>query len=246
MCYNVGVMQKFINYAHRGASEYVPENTLLSFYTGIFMRANGIETDVQLTKDAALVLFHDDTVNRVTNGNGKVSDFTLDQLKSLWVIKNGFKDRIITLEEFFVCFKDFDLTFAIELKGDNTAIPTAELIKKYGVQDKVVVTSFKYKELLDMRKVAPKIKTGFLVQTAIDDELLSKMKVDGITEICPEAPFINKECVDKWHSLGFNVRAWGVIDTQLMKSVYYAGADGMTVNFPDKLTALIEKEKIVR
>lgn len=239
-------MKKFINYAHRGASEYAPENTFLSFYTGIYMKANGIETDVQLTKDGVLVLFHDDTVNRVTNGSGKVADFTLDQLRTLWVVKNGFKDRIITLEEFLVRFKDFDLTFAIELKGDNTAFPTAEMIKKYGVQDKVVATSFKYKELLDMRKAAPEIKTGFLAQTNIDDALLSKMKTDGITEICPVAPFVNKERVDKWHSLGFNVRAWGVIDTQLMQSVYYAGVDGMTVNFPDKLKALMEKEKSVR
>ena len=242
----MGVMKKFINYAHRGASEYAPENTLLSFYTGIFMKANGIETDVQLTKEGVLILFHDETLNRVTNGSGKVSELTLDELKSLWVAKNGFKDRIITFEEFLVRFKDFDLTFAIELKGDDTAIPTAELIKKYGVQDKVVATSFKYKELLDMRKVAPEIKTGYLVQTPIDAALLSKMKKDGIMEICPVAPFVNKARVDEWHSLGFNVRAWGVNDTRLMESVYYAGADGMTVNFPDKLAALIEKEKNAR
>ena len=239
-------MKQFINYAHRGASEYAPENTLLSFYTGIFMKANGIETDVQLTKDGVPVLFHDDTVDRVTDGSGKLCDFTLEQLKSLWVMKNGLKDRIITLEEFLVRFKDFDLTFAIELKGDNTAFPTAELIKKYGVQDKVIATSFKYKELTDMRKANPQIKTGYLALNAITDKLLDQMKADGIMEICPEAPFVNKESVDKWHSLGFNVRAWGVANTDLMQSVYYAGANGMTVNFPDKLTALIEKETGVR
>ena len=236
-------MKQFINYAHRGASEYAPENTLLSFYTGIFMKANGIETDVQLTKDGVPVLFHDDTVDRVTDGSGKLCDFTLSELKSLWVMKNGFKDRIITFEEFLTRFKDFDLTFAIELKGDNTAIPTAELIKKYGVEKKVVATSFKYKELLDFIKVAPEIKTGFLALNAITDELLNKMKADGITEICPEAPFINAKDVEKWHAQGFNVRAWGVLNTELMKSVYYAGADGMTVNFPDKLTELLTDEK---
>ena len=236
-------MKKFINYAHRGASEYAPENTLLSFYTGIFMKANGIETDVQITKDGVPVLFHDDTVDRVTDGSGKLSDFTLSELKSLWVIKNGYKDRIITLEEFLTRFKDFDLTFAIELKGDNTAIPTADLIRKHGVQNKVVATSFKYKELLDMRTYAPEIKTGFLAENEITDDLLNKMKSDGIMEICPEAPYVNLADVEKWHNQGFNVRAWGVLNTQLMKSVYSAGADGMTVNFPDKLTELLSKEK---
>ena len=93
-------MKKFINYAHRGASEYAPENTLLSFYTGIFMCANGIGTDVQMTKDGVAVLFHDDTLLRVTDEKGKISDYTLNELKGFWVKKNELKDRIITLDEF--------------------------------------------------------------------------------------------------------------------------------------------------
>ena len=67
---------KFINYAHRGASTYCPENTMLSFYTGVQMGANGIETDVQRTKDGILVLFHDDTITRVTGKEGSVADYT--------------------------------------------------------------------------------------------------------------------------------------------------------------------------
>ena len=62
---------KFITYAHRGASEYCPENTLLSFYTGICMGANGIETDVQMTKDGVAVLFHDDTIERMMKKPGR-------------------------------------------------------------------------------------------------------------------------------------------------------------------------------
>lgn len=229
-------MKKFINYAHRGASEYCPENTLLSFYTGIFMGANGIETDVQISKDGAPVLFHDDTLDRVTDKKGKLCDYTLEELKSFWVKKNDFRDRIITLEEFFERFKDFDLTFAIELKGDKTAIPTANLIKKYGVQDKVIATSFKYQELLDMHAEIPSLRLGYLNLGEVTDELLSKMKDDGILEICPEAPYATFENVKKWHELGFNVRAWGVVNTLLMENLLKAGVNGMTVNFPDKLT----------
>ena len=237
-------MKNFINYAHRGASEYAPENTLLSFYTGLFMKANGIETDVQLTKDNVPVLFHDDTVDRVTNGTGKVEDFTLQELKNLWVIKNEFKDKIITFEEFLSNFAHFDLTFAIELKGDNTAKPTADLIRKFGIENKVIATSFKYKELLDMRAYAPEIRTGYLVYNRdIDDALLSEMKEDGLFEICPEAPLITPEKCKEWHAKGFSVRAWGVANVDLMQKVYFAGADGMTVNFPDKLTELIANNK---
>lgn len=64
-----------VNYAHRGASEYAPENTLSSFYLGLLQGANGIETDVQRTKDGVLVLFHDDTLDRVTDGRGIISDY---------------------------------------------------------------------------------------------------------------------------------------------------------------------------
>jgi glycerophosphoryl diester phosphodiesterase len=229
-------MRNFINYAHRGASEYCPENTLLSFYTGLYMGANGIETDVQLTSDGIAVLFHDDTLNRVAGENGSIKDYTLCELKNFWVKKNNLKDRIITLDEFFDKFKDFNITFAIELKGSGTALPTAELIKKHNLQDKVVATSFKYNELIDIHNSLPSLRLGYLNIGEVTDALLQKMKNDGITEICPEAPFVTKENCKKWHALGFNVRAWGVKDTYLMKNLLIAGVDGMTVNFPDKLT----------
>lgn len=236
-------MKKFINYAHRGASEYAPENTFLSFYQGLFMQANGIETDVQLTKDGVAILFHDDTVDRVTDGHGNVSRFSLEELKKLWVKKNNLKDRIITLEDFLAHFKDFDLAFAIELKGDNTAKITADLLRKYHLEQKAVVTSFKYKELTDLKEYAPEFNSGYLTEK-VDDKLLEKMKADNITELCPDARIISKQLVDKWHALGFNVRAWGISDQTLMEKAYFSGVDGMTVNFPDKLTELLKNKPL--
>lgn len=227
--------KNFVNYAHRGASEYCPENTLLSFYTGVYMGANGIETDVQLTKDNVAVLFHDETLVRVTGEKGSVFDYTLEELKTFWVKKNDLRDRIITLEEFLLRFKDFDLTFAIELKGDKTALPTAILIEKFGIQDKVIATSFKYSELVDIHGAMPALRLGYLT-SEVSDELLEKMKKDGINEVCPKASIVNSENCKKWHDMGFNVRAWGVENTELMEKVLDAGVDGMTVNFPDKLT----------
>jgi len=231
---------KFINYAHRGASEYAPENTFLSFYYGITMGANGIETDVQLTKDGVPVLFHDPTLSRMTGVKGNVADFTLSELKELWVTKNGLKDKIVTFEDFLIHFGCHDLTFAIELKSKGTALPTAELLRKYNLKDKVIVTSFMYDELVAFKKLAPEFMTGYLAMK-VDEETLDNMKKDGIEELCPESYLINEETCAKWHGLGFNVRAWGIYNTDLMKAVYFAGADGMTVNFPDKLTELIKE-----
>ena len=78
-----------INYAHRGACEYAPENTLSSFYLGLLQGANGIETDVQLTKDGELVLFHDDTLDRVSDGTGRLCDYTLAQLRKIKIFGNS-------------------------------------------------------------------------------------------------------------------------------------------------------------
>lgn len=237
-------MKKFINYAHRGASSYAPENTLSAFRLGIKMGANGIETDVQLTSDGIAVLFHDDTITRMTGRDGKVSDYTLDELLSFDITNYGLADKIVTLDQFFKEFGGLDLTFAIELKGRGTAKTTYEHIIRYGIEDKCVITSFMYDELLDYINISGSKEIGYLALIKDKSEiepLLTKMKADGIVEFCPEAKYIDSESVKRWHELGFRVRAWGVYNEDIMKSVYLSGADGMTVNFPDKLTALIKK-----
>ena len=230
----------FINYAHRGASEYAPENTFLSFNLGLFMRANGIETDVQLTKDGIPVLFHDDSLERVTGEKGLIKDYTLDELNAFFVKKNGLKDKIPTFVDFIKHFKHQDVIMAIELKSSGVYESAAKILREYDMQNKVVVTSFRYDELLLFKKVAPEFKIGYLA-TQVDDALLEKMKADGFYELCPEACAITPENCAKWHDLGFNVRAWGVYNEKLMESAYFAGVDGMTVNFPDKLTELLSR-----
>ena len=136
-----------INYAHRGASEYAPENTLSAFYLGMLQGANGIETDVQKTKDGVLVLFHDDTVDRVSDGSGKLCDHTFDELKALKIYGNnttGFYDRIITLREFLEKFANYDIAFAIELKGPDVEAETLEMVKEFAIMEKTTFTSFKF------------------------------------------------------------------------------------------------------
>ena len=230
--------EQFVNYAHRGASTYCPENTMMAFYTGLYMGAKGIETDVQMTKDGVAVLFHDSTVDRVTDGNGNLCDYTYAQLQELNVINGELRDKIPTLDDFLSHFGNQDITFAIELKGEGTEQITADLIRKYGVEHKCVVTSFRFAYLEKIHEIAPKLKLGWLVKE-VTDEKLAEMKRIGCDELCPRADLITPETVNRWHREGFRVRAWGVKDEELMRWVYDSGADGMTVNFPDKLTAYI-------
>ena len=232
---------EFITYAHRGASEYCPENTLLSFYTGVYMGANGIETDVQMTKDGVAVLFHDHTIERMMKKPGVVEDYTYAQLREFPMERCGRVDYIITLDTFLECFSKMDLAFAIELKGEGTEEETARLVEKYGVADQCIFTSFKMEYLEKMHSINPSYKLGFLAEPEkITEDLLVKMEEMGFYEICPFSGDCTKENVASWHSRGLNVRAWGISNEEIMKTVYDNGADGMTVNFPDKLLAYIK------
>ena len=233
---------RFINYAHRGASEYLPENTLLSFYTGVWMGANGIETDVRHTKDGELVLFHDNSLERVCGAAGAVEDYTFDELQSFFVRKNGFEDRIVRFEDFLQKFSFRNITFAIELKGRDVEEGSAALLRRYGMVGKTVVTSFDLDMIRKFRQISPEFQIGFLARE-VDDALIGELKALGAEEICPKAEHLTPELVRELHDKGFRVRAWGVGSEELMRHVVACGADGMTVNFPDKLTQLLSEKQ---
>ena len=231
---------KFITYAHRGASAYCPENTMMSFYMGMQMNANGIETDVRKTKDGVLVLFHDDTLERVTGESGGIQDYTYEELKTFLVKKDNIFDKIPTLEDFLAHFAYRDITFAIELKTDDIEKEVSDLIFKYGLEKKTIITAFEMERLRKVKEYAPLLRVGYLTRI-VDGEVINKLIQIGADEICPKGSLVTPEEVAKWHRIGFNVRAWGISNEEIMKRVYDAGADGMTVNFPDLLLRYIEE-----
>ena len=226
-----------INYAHRGASEYAPENTLSSFYLGMLQGANGIETDVQRTKDGVLVLFHDDTIDRVSDGEGKLSDYTFEELRNVKIYGNSttsFYDRIITLREFLEKFSQYDIQFAIELKGEGVEEDTLNMINEFGILAKTTFTSFKFDYISKIKELNSKARVGWLVGE-VTDETIKKLLDIGGEEIAPKAEHITEEIMKKLRKLNLGVRAWGVFNTSLMKKMCMLNVDGMTVNFPDRL-----------
>ena len=231
----------FVNYAHRGASEYTPENTLLAFYTGMYMGANGIETDIQMTKDGVLVLFHDDTIMRLTGAEGSIQDYTLEQLRQFTFENNGLTDKIVVFEDFLQQFGWRDITFAIEIKQAGIEPQVVDMIRKYNIQSKTIVTSFMLGSVRATKAYAPEQKVGLLTKE-VTEELLAELKTIGAEQLCPYAMDVTEETVARWHAQGFEVRAWGVKDEILMRQVYDAGAEGMTVNFPDKLTSYMAQK----
>ena len=226
----------FINYAHRGASSYAPENTMEAFHLGIGMGANGIETDVQRTKDGILVLFHDDTILRMTGKPGKIQDYTYDELLTMPVSNYGLSGRIPRLEEFLEAFAHLDLQFAIEFKEAFTEQQTIDLLDRFQMQEKTVLTSFKLECLMRAKLYAPQYKVGYLTDD-VNPMVIKVLKTMGVEQVCPKGKLITPDLVEQLHGEGFSVRPWGVKSEARMQAIYDAGVDGMTVNFPDKLTA---------
>lgn len=230
-----------INYAHRGASEYAPENTLSSFYLGLLQGANGIETDVQRTRDGVLVLFHDDTVDRVSDGVGRVCDYTLEELKKLKIYGNsttGFYDRVVTFREFLEKFSSYDISFAIELKGAGVEEDSLRMIEEFGLLERTTFTSFYFDYIKKIKELNPKARVGWLIGEVGEDKMNALMEIGG-EELAPKAEDITEELMTAWRANGLGVRAWGVLNIALMKKMCRLGVDGMTVNFPDRLSAYL-------
>lgn len=226
----------FLNFAHRGASELCPENTLLSFATGVFLGANAVETDVRMTKDGVLVLHHDKTPVRLGGVDTPIAEMTYEELSGVRITANGYTDKIPTVEEFLQLMAHRDLFFAIEIKQDGVAEKLLSLLKKYGLEKKSRITAFKLPYLQQIHALEPAWPLGYLTDD-LSDETLRTLTENGIDEICPEASVLDEAQLRRLRDAGFHVRAWGVKDRDTMKRLYDLGVDGMTVNFPDALEA---------
>ena len=141
------------NFAHRGFSGKYPENTLLAFEKAVEAQTDGIELDVQLTKDGEIVIIHDETIDRTTNGKGLVVDYTYEELEKfdasyIYTGQFGF-NKIPTLREYFNLIKDTNIITNIELKtGINEYQGIEEkvynLIKEFQLEDRVIISSFNH------------------------------------------------------------------------------------------------------
>ena len=227
--------QDFLIIAHRGASSYAPENTIAAFDLALQMGASHLELDVHLTHDDHLVVIHDDTVDRTTNGTGPVADQTLDA--GAWFGEAFAEARIPTLADVLTRYQG-RAHLHIELKGHTPHLPqrTVGLVRAHDMAQHVTFTSFQHAHLQTMQAYAPELPTGWLVGE-ISDAVIAQAHALGCTQLCPHASLVTPGLVQSLHAAGFVVRAWGVANEALMYRVIEAGADGMTVNFPDKLLA---------
>ena len=240
----------FMVIAHRGASSYAPENTISAFDRALALGVGHVELDVHLSRDGQVVVIHDDLLDRTTNGSGPVAFHTWEQLHSLdagaWFGPEFAGEGIPTLSQVLERYQQ-QFHFHIEIKGqtDNLSQKTIDLVRRYGLEDRVTITSFRVEPLRETREYAPELGTGWLV-TEATEAVVSRARELGLSSLCPRADTLTPELVERLHRQGFLVRAWGVADEELMRRAVDAGADGMTVNFPDKLLEYLRGKGISR
>ena len=243
-------MSKTKIFAHRGASGYAPENTLEAFALAITQGADGIELDVQLTKDGIPVVIHDETIDRVTEKTGFVKDYTLNELKELTVLGNKFPEysssKIPTLEEVLDAVKASGIQVNIELKTGIYWYPeierkVADLVKASGMEDKVSYSSFNHYSIQQIKKIVPDAETAYLYSDVIlnVEYYAKKTGVDGLHPAVYHVKMADflKEYLDS----GLNVRVWTVNEKEDMEWLIRAGVTAIITNYPDKAVQIKEK-----
>ena len=237
-----------LNIAHRGFKGAYPENTMLAYEKAVETGADGIEFDVHLTKDGELVIIHDETLERTTDGEGLVKDKTLRELKKLNASKGYLScevQTIPTLREYFDFAKNKDIITNIELK---TSIITYEgiekkvydLINEYGMKDMIIVSSFNHNSLIRIKEIDREIKCGVLESSRLYKpwEYVKNM---GMEYFHPLNFTVNKEIAEKFleNSIGLNI--WfGKADYDFSKYLDF-NPTGLITDFPDRINELITK-----
>ena len=239
------------NFAHRGFSGKYPENTLLAFQKAIEAGADGAELDVQLTKDGEVVIIHDETIDRTTDGKGYVVDYTYDELSKFdasYVYRGqmGF-NKIPTLREYFELVKDLNFITNVELKtGINEYLGIEEkvydLIKEFKLEKKVIISSFNHFSVLRMKKIAPELKYGFLSE----DWIINAGAYTASHDVQCYHPRFNNlipEVVEELKKNGLEINTWTVNKEEDIRDLINKKIDILIGNYPDLIKQIINENK---
>ncbi len=218
---------------HRGAMGHAPENTLLSFRKALELGAPCVEADVYHV-DGNLVVFHDDRLERTTNGSGYLLDHDFDYLRSL---DAGDGEKIPTLGEVFETV-DLKAGVNVELKGPGTARPVVEFIstlRKYGWgDDMILVSSFKHQELEEVHRIDPQIKLGVLNVGLPADNTAFAVTL-GAYSVHLSLKSVDRRFVEDAHSRGLRVFVFTVNHPKDIRRMEGLGVDGVFTNYPERV-----------
>ncbi|RJQ33711.1 glycerophosphodiester phosphodiesterase [Candidatus Parcubacteria bacterium] len=220
---------------HRGAMGYEPENTLRSFAKALELGVDMIELDVYVCQSGELVVIHDDKVDRTTNGHGYVVDKTFTEIRSLLIAQG---EKIPTLSEVFDLV-DKKVPINVELKGEHTAEPVAQLIGQY-IKEKdwtaehFLVSSFDHYELKRFKELMPEIRVGALI-AGIPIGYSKFAEEVSAYSVHLSLDFARQKYIADAHQRGFKVFVYTVNDKDDINKMKELGVDGLFSNYPDRI-----------
>lgn len=242
-------MKKPIIIAHRGASAYAPENTMAAFKKALEMGSGGIEIDVHLSADGYPVVIHDNRLERTSNGTGLVKDKSLNELKGLdfgsWFSEEFKNEPIPTLEEVFDLISNISILLNIEIKSGGIVYLGIEeiiagLVKKYRMEEKVIISSFNHHSLSMLKRAAPEIKIGLLYSESLEKPWEHAKKL-GAEAIHPSYTSISPEVVKASNENGVLVNPYPIDNPEHIRLAIQAGVDGIITNVPDVAVRILEE-----
>lgn len=221
---------------HRGAMGYCPENTLASFERGLELGADWIEMDVHLSKDGELVVIHDETLDRTTNGHGYVKDHTLAELRRL---DAGGGQPIPILNDVLEWAKSKRAPLDIEIKNaplyyEGIERKLVAALDKSGMTEQVVVISFDHHAVKRAKELDDRILTGVLYAgRPVDAAALARQaNADGLL---PQYAYVTAADVQQAHAAGMFVAPWTVNDAETISDLVAKGVDAIATNYPDRV-----------
>lgn len=237
-------------FAHRGASGYAPENTLEAFKLAADMGADGVELDVQLTRDGQVVVCHDEKIDRTSDHKGLVCDYTLAELKSFNFNNHNPEyphAQIPTLEEVLNLLEPTGLEVNIEMKTGIIWYPdieqkTIDIVEKCGMKDRVVYSSFNHYSIQKLKKLDPQAETGYLYSDVMID-VEKYAKAGGVDALHPAVyHLLMADFLKRYKESGLKVRVWTVNKKEWMEQFIREDLEAVITNYPD--VALKVREKV--
>jgi glycerophosphoryl diester phosphodiesterase len=229
--------------AHRGASAYAPENTLAAFQRAADQDADAIELDVDLTRDGHVIVLHDATLDRTTDGHGRVADLTLEEIRradaGLWKSAEFKGERVPLLAEVFEAVGQRLLinveTKDMSLLGVGLEAQVVALIQKHNLIDRVLISSFNPLALRRIKRFDKRLACGLLVAPDLPfflrDAWLAPL-IPHLDARHPQHAQISRAAVDRWHAHGLFVNAWTANQASTIRALIKAGVDGIIGDDP--------------
>ncbi len=239
--------------AHRGFSASAPENTLVAIRKGIEAGADACEFDVRASKDGVIVLLHDETVDRTTNGTGKVAELTLAELKKLdagsWKDASYAGEPLPTLDEALALLAKCGGKAVIEIKADGIAEKVVEAVRTAGMLDRAYVISFSKQAVEDVRRLEPSLPCAWLYGKQLTgnaeqraDWIINEARDCGTHMVDLNYNLLSPDVIAELERRGAEVWTWTVNDPLVMRALSAWGVKSITTDHPDEAVRVLPRE----